>query len=182
MASSLPILRVGLGTDLHRLAPGRKLMLAGVEIPSPVGAVAHSDGDVVLHALVDALLGAMGGGDIGELFPDTDPRWKDADSTLFLSAALEKVKAAGFAVGNVDAVIHCQEPRLTAHKPLMRQRLAELLDIPTDRCNLKAKTGEKMDAIGEGKAIACTLVVGLVENTSKSQKVKTSKRQNRRIR
>ena len=151
--------RVGHGYDLHRLQPGPRLVLAGVVVSEDVRPVAHSDGDVVLHALVDALLGAMGWGDIGEHFPDTDPRWKGAPSRTFVETVYGKVRAAGHAVGNVDVTVLAERPTLKPFKPALRASLAALLGVPEDRVNLKAGTNEGCDAIGRGEAVAAHAVV-----------------------
>lgn len=153
--------RVGIGYDLHRLASGRKLILAHVPIEYEKGSVGHSDGDVVLHAVIDALCGAAGLPDIGELFPDTDPRYKDADSGNLLTEALKEIHQAGYAPVNVDVIIHAERPKLSPHKAAMRASLAGLLGLDVDRVNIKAKTGEGLAPIGTGEAIACTAVAGL---------------------
>jgi 2-C-methyl-D-erythritol 2,4-cyclodiphosphate synthase len=153
--------RIGLGTDLHRLVPGRKLILGGVEIPFDKGLAGHSDADAVLHSLTDALLGAAGLPDIGELFPDTDPRYMAADSRALLAEALALVRTQGWTVVNADLVIHAEEPRLSPHKEAIRRSLAALLGVPPERVGVKAKTNEGLDAVGRGEAIACTCVVGL---------------------
>ncbi len=153
--------RVGIGTDLHRLELGRPLKLGGVEIAFDRGLVGHSDGDVVLHAVTDALLGAAGLPDIGEQFPDTDPRFKDADSAALLGEANGMVAARGYAPVNLDVVIHAERPKLSDHKAAMRDRIAGLLKLPPDCVNVKAKTNEGVDAVGRGEAIGCTAVVGL---------------------
>lgn len=153
------ICRTGLGYDLHRLVPHRRLMLGGVHVPHHLGPLAHSDGDVVLHALCDALLGAAGLGDIGELFPDTDPANQGADSRRFLAAVRQRVAAAGYRVLNVDVVVHAQEPKLGPFKARLRQNLAELLELPPEAVGVKATTNEGLDAVGRGEAIACWAVV-----------------------
>lgn len=156
-------MRVGLGYDSHRLVPGRPLKLGGVEIPSPLGLMGHSDADVVLHAVVDALLGAAGLGDIGEWFPDSDPRWQGADSTLFVRETMTLLAKKGFQVCQADIIIVAETPRLGPHKQRIRQRLAELLALPLERINVKAKTNEGLDAIGRGEGIACQALVTLSE-------------------
>lgn len=153
--------RVGIGTDLHRLAPGRPLVLGHVPIEYDKGPVGHSDGDVVLHAVIDALAGAAGLPDIGEMFPDTDPAYKGIDSAKLLTAALLRVGEAGYAVVNVDVTVHAERPKLGPHKATIRAELARLLEIPGDAVNIKAKTNEGQDAVGRGEAIACTVVAGL---------------------
>jgi len=157
----LAIVRVGIGTDLHRLAEGGRLILGHVAIEHTHGPVAHSDGDVVLHAMIDALAGAAGLPDIGEMFPDTDPAWRGADSGVLLTATLAKVAARGYRVVNVDATIHAQRPKLGPYKTAIRAEVARLLGIPLDAVSIKAKTGEGLDAVGRAEAIACTAVVGL---------------------
>lgn len=161
-------MRIGLGHDTHRLAEGRPLILCGVKVAHPKGLVGHSDADVGLHALTDAILGAAGLGDIGDAFPDSDPRWKDADSALFLEAALERARAKGLAPANVDLILFAQEPKLGPLKDRMRQRLAELLGLPKEAVNVKAKTGEHVGHIGRGEAIACQAVALLVVRSSRS--------------
>ena len=151
--------RVGIGYDLHRLVRGRPLLLGGVAIPAERGLQGHSDADVVLHALCDALLGALGQPDIGELFPDSEPRWRDADSRQFVVEALRRVLAAGYQVGNVDVIIHAERPKLGAYKERIRESLAALLGLTADRVGVKAKTNEGIDAIGRGEAIACWVAV-----------------------
>jgi len=158
-------MRVGIGHDTHRLAEGRPLILGGVRIDHPRGLVGHSDADVVLHAVSDALLGAAGLGDIGDAFPDSDPAYKDADSRTFLEAALKRLNQAGWRVVNVDATIFAQEPKLGPVKGRIRQRLAELLGLPMDAVNVKAKTGEMVGHIGRAEAIACQAAV-LIERTT----------------
>ena len=154
--------RIGHGFDLHRLAPGPRLVLAGVTISDELRPVAHSDGDVVLHALVDALLGAMGWGDIGEHFPNTDPRWKDAPSRVFVETVYTKVRAAGYSIGNVDVTVLAERPKLKAFKPQMVDALAALLSVPREQVNVKAGTNEGVDAVGRGEAIAAHAVVLLL--------------------
>ncbi|MGE3315868.1 MAG: 2-C-methyl-D-erythritol 2,4-cyclodiphosphate synthase [Planctomycetaceae bacterium] len=151
--------RVGLGHDLHRLQAGREFVLGGVKIENPVGPIGHSDADVLLHALVDALLGAAGLGDIGEWFPDTDPKFAGADSTSLLSEALDEVRRRGWQVVNLDCTIFAERPKLTPHKPTIRRRLAELMEIAAESVNVKAKSGEKVGPIGRGEAIAADVVV-----------------------
>lgn len=154
-----PPIRIGHGYDLHRLQPGPRLVLGGVTVAGDVRPVAHSDGDVVLHALVDALLGAMAWGDIGDHFPNTDPRWRDAPSQVFLTSVYEKVRAAGYVVGNVDVTVLAERPKLKPFKPQMARSLADLLGVDPTQVNLKAGTNEGCDAIGQGEAIAAHAVV-----------------------
>jgi 2-C-methyl-D-erythritol 2,4-cyclodiphosphate synthase len=158
MNSPLPY-RIGHGYDLHRLQPGGKLMLGGVQVADTLSPIAHSDGDVVLHALVDALLGAMGWGDIGELFPNTDPRWRNAPSGLFVEEVFARITQAGLRVVNCDITILAEQPRLKDFKPAMRGRIAELIGVTPQDVNVKAGTNEGCDAIGSGEAIAAHAVV-----------------------
>ena len=153
------MIRVGSGHDTHRLVEGRPLILGGVAIPHARGLAGHSDADVVLHAVTDALLGAAGLGDIGDLYPDTDPRWKNADSRLFLSETLVKLNQLGWRVVNLDVTIFAQEPKLGPVKASIRDSLAELLGVPRDVINVKAKTGEQVGHIGRGEAIGTHAVV-----------------------
>lgn len=151
--------RVGLGHDTHRLAPNRALILGGVKIEHPTGLLGHSDADILLHAVTDALLGAAGLGDIGDAFPDTDPAHKDADSRLFLDQALARVRAAGWRVVNLDCTIFAQRPKLSPHKSAIRQNLAALLGLPVEAVNVKAKTGEQVGPIGREEAMSADAVV-----------------------
>ena len=155
--------RTGLGFDNHRLAPGRALVLGGLEIPSPVGEEAHSDGDVLLHALCDALYGAVGKGDIGEHFPDTDPRWKGRPSTLFLEEALGLVRGAGYRLVNLDATIFLEKVKLSPYKKKIAENIRSILnrfwDVEESAVNIKAKTMERCDAVGRGEAIQAQVVV-----------------------
>ena len=152
------MVRIGIGYDSHRLVPDRPLLLGSVTIPFDRGLLGHSDGDVVLHAVTDALLGAAALPDIGELFPDTDPAYQDADSAQLLRQALAKLAAKGYHPHNVDVVIHAERPKLSAHKIAMRTAMAALLGIDVDDVNVKAKTAEGLGDIGAGNAIACTAV------------------------
>lgn len=152
-------MRVGIGHDTHRLEEGRPLILGGVKIDHPRGLAGHSDADVVLHAVTDALLGAAGLGDIGDAFPDTDPAFKDADSRLFLSGALNRLKQGDWQVVNLDVIIFAQEPKLGLHKQRIRARIAELMNLEDSAVNVKAKTGERVGSIGRAEAIACQAVV-----------------------
>jgi 2-C-methyl-D-erythritol 2,4-cyclodiphosphate synthase len=152
-------MRVGIGHDTHRLAEGRPLILGGVRVEHPRGLVGHSDADVVLHALTDALLGAAGLGDIGDAFPDTDPAWRGADSALFLREALARLNRHGWRVVNVDVIVFAQEPKLGPVKAAIRDNLARLLGLAAGEVNVKAKTGEKVGHIGRAEAIACQVVV-----------------------
>ncbi|MCS7046418.1 MAG: 2-C-methyl-D-erythritol 2,4-cyclodiphosphate synthase [Gemmataceae bacterium] len=151
-------MRVGIGHDTHRLQAGRPLVLAGVRIPFERGLIGHSDADVVLHALTDALLGAAGLGDIGDAYPDTDAQYRDCDSARFVQETVLRLRHKGYHVVNVDVIVFAQEPKLGPFKAQMRQRLAELLALDVDAVNVKAKTGEKVGAIGRGEAIGCQVV------------------------
>jgi 2-C-methyl-D-erythritol 2,4-cyclodiphosphate synthase len=153
--------RCGIGYDLHRLEEGRKLMIGGIEIPFDKGSVGHSDGDVLSHALCDALLGAASLGDIGTHFPDTDPKWKGAPSLLFLEHARKLLETRGFSIVHVDAVVICERPKLGPHFPAMRGALAKTLAVGVDRISLKAKTNEGVGEIGRGEAIACHAIATL---------------------
>jgi 2-C-methyl-D-erythritol 2,4-cyclodiphosphate synthase len=148
--------RIGHGYDIHRLQQSGKLLLAGIEVADGISPIAHSDGDVVLHAVVDALLGAIGMGDIGEIFPNTDPRWKSAASRVFVEDAMKRVVSAGFAPVNMDVTILAERPKLKVFKSKMVQSLSDMV-----RCavNIKAGTNEGCDAIGRGEAIAAHAVV-----------------------
>jgi 2-C-methyl-D-erythritol 2,4-cyclodiphosphate synthase len=152
-------MRVGIGHDTHRLAEGRPLILGGLRIEHPRGLVGHSDADVVLHALTDALLGAAGLGDIGDAYPDSDPAFKERDSAFFVRDTLERLKSKGFQPVNVDITIFAEEPKLGPSKTLMRQKIAELVGLDADCVNVKAKTGEKVGAIGRAEAIGCQVAV-----------------------
>jgi len=154
--------RVGIGYDIHRLTEGSHLVLGGVGIPHDKGLVGHSDGDVVLHAVIDALLGAAGLPDIGECFPDTDPAYKDADSRELLADVVQRVRARGWVPGNLDMVVHAQEPKLSPHKIEIAGSIAKLIGLSAGAVSVKAKTNEGLGPIGEGLAIACTACVLLV--------------------
>jgi 2-C-methyl-D-erythritol 2,4-cyclodiphosphate synthase len=146
-------IRVGEGWDVHALVTGRPLILGGVHIPHTHGLLGHSDADALLHAITDALLGAAGLGDIGRHFPDTDPAFAGADSAVLLAEAARRVREAGWTVGNVDATIVAQAPKMAPHIPAMRERIAQVLGLGAERVNVKAKTAEKMGPVGEGRAI-----------------------------
>ena len=157
------MIRSGIGYDLHRLAAGRKLMIGGIEVPFDKGSVGHSDGDVLAHALCDALLGAASLGDIGTHFPDTDPKWKDANSLIFLEHARRLLDEKKFAIEHVDAVVITEKPKLGPHFPKMREALGRALGVPAEKIHLKAKTNEGVDAIGRGEAIAAWVVTTIAE-------------------
>jgi 2-C-methyl-D-erythritol 4-phosphate cytidylyltransferase/2-C-methyl-D-erythritol 2,4-cyclodiphosphate synthase len=153
-----PTSRIGTGYDLHRLVPGRKLLLGGVDIPSETGALGHSDGDVVCHAVTDALLGAVSAGDIGQHFPDTDAKWKDASSIAMLKQIVDVVRARGYEVANVDVVVILERPKLGAQRLRIAESLASALGVAADAVGIKAKTNEGVDAVGRGEAIAAHAV------------------------
>lgn len=150
--------RTGIGTDIHRLVPDRKLMLAGVEVPYGRGLLGHSDGDVVIHAVIDALLGAMVMGDIGTLFPDDDPQWKGADSSDLLHIVGQYLGDKKWEVVNIDVIVHAEEPKLTPHKGQMKRSIASVLVMDFNDVNVKAKTNEGLDAVGNGQAISATAI------------------------
>ena len=152
-------MRVGIGHDTHRLEAGRPLILGGVRIDHPRGLAGHSDADVVLHAVTDALLGAAGLGDIGDVYPDTDPAYRDGNSTVFVRETLARLTQYGWRPVNVDVIIFAQEPTLGPVKARIRRRLAELLALDPEAVNVKAKTGEGVGVIGRAEAIACQAVV-----------------------
>jgi len=151
--------RIGFGSDTHRLEKGRPLILGGVQIESDFGAVGHSDADALLHAVTDAIFGALALGDIGSHFSDTDERWKNADSLVFLAEAVRLMKQKGFSVVNVDSNINLEKPKLRPHINEMRENLARNLEIEIECVSVKAKTGEKVDAVGESRAIKTQAVV-----------------------
>ena len=151
-------IRVGEGWDVHQLVAGRKLILGGVEVPHVMGLLGHSDADVLLHAITDALLGGAGLGDIGRHFPDTDPRFRGADSSVLLAEAARRVRAAGWQIGNVDSTVIAQAPKLAPHIPAMCQRIAATLGLAEDQVNVKAKTAEKLGPVGEGRAMEARAV------------------------
>jgi 2-C-methyl-D-erythritol 2,4-cyclodiphosphate synthase len=154
--------RCGIGYDLHRLEASRKLIVGGIELPFEKGPVGHSDGDVLAHALCDALLGAAGLGDIGTHFPDTDPKWKGANSLLFLEHARKLLAEKNFVIEHVDAVVITEKPKLGPHFSKMREALAKSLGVSAEKIHLKAKTNEGVDAVGRGEAIAAYVVATLV--------------------
>jgi len=153
--------RVGIGYDLHRLEAGRKLIVGGIELAFEKGPAGHSDGDVVAHALCDALLGAAGLGDIGTHFPDTDPKWKDANSLLFLEHARKLLDEKQLTIEHVDAIVILERPKLGPHFPKMREVLAKSLNVVPEKIHLRAKTNEGVDAVGRGEAIASHVVATL---------------------
>jgi len=155
-------MRVGFGYDSHRVDASRPLMLGGIRIPDAPGLAGHSDADVLIHAIIDALLGAAALGDIGSHFPDTDPQWKGADSSVLLAAVVKEVRAAGWQIGNVDATVICEQPKLRPWIELIRNRLAEVMHIGAGRISVKGKTNERMDDVGAGLGIEVHAVAILV--------------------
>ena len=152
-------IRIGMGFDVHALVEGRPLILGGVTVPFEKGLKGHSDGDALLHAIADAMLGACALGDIGQHFPDTDPKFKDADSAKLLGEVKDLVSKKGYRPANIDANIIAEQPKLATHIEPMRRRIAEILDLAMENVSVKARTAEKFGAIGEGKAIAVQAVV-----------------------
>jgi 2-C-methyl-D-erythritol 2,4-cyclodiphosphate synthase len=153
--------RMGIGYDSHRLAAGRKLVIGGVELPSERGLDGHSDADVLAHAVIDALLGAAGLGDIGEHFPDSDERWRDADSMQLLAGVVDSVIAEGFEIVNVDCTVVMEAPKLSPHRQAIRERLAEVLGLDAGRVNVKASTGEGIGFVGRGEGVAALAIASL---------------------
>ena len=158
--------KVGFGYDSHRLAEGLPLVLGGVRIPSDRGCVAHSDGDAVIHALCDALLGAAALDDIGTHFPDTDPAYKGIDSTRLLQETVALLRTKGWRVNNADITIILEKPKLADHKPLMRTRLSQMMEVAEDAVCVKAKTNEKMGFVGAGEGVAVTAAVSIISLTT----------------
>lgn len=151
--------RIGFGSDIHRLVEGKKLILGGVEIPADLGAEGHSDADALTHAVTDAILGALALGDIGSHFSDTEERWRNADSFVFLRFTVGLMKEKGFRVGNLDSVVHLEKPKLRPFIDEMRENLAKILEIETNCISIKAKTGEGVDAVGECRAVKAEAIV-----------------------
>jgi 2-C-methyl-D-erythritol 2,4-cyclodiphosphate synthase len=162
---SLPTWRIGEGWDVHALVPGRKLIIGGVHIPHSQGLLGHSDADVLLHAITDALLGAAALGDIGRHFPDTDERFQGADSSALLKEAARRVQAAGFDIGNIDSTVIAQAPKLALHIPAMVQGIARTLGLADGQVNVKAKTAEKIGPVGQGLSIEARAVAMLFVRT-----------------
>ncbi len=161
-AAGAPALRIGQGWDVHALVPGRSLRIGGVEVEHPLGALGHSDADVLLHAITDALLGAAALGDIGSHFPDTDPRWRGADSAVLLGEVARRVRAAGWRVANVDSTVIAQAPRLAPYVARMAANVAAALEIDATQVSVKAKTGERLGFVGRAEGIAAQAIVLLV--------------------
>ena len=160
------MLKVGLGQDIHRLVEGRPFLLGGVELPARRGELGHSDGDALAHAVCDAVLGAAALGDIGTLFPPSEPAWKDADSMELLRSAFGMVKQAGWALVNLDCVVCCEEPKILPFRDRIRESLARALDVSVDRIFVKGKTGEGLGPVGNGEAVEA-LAVCLLENAER---------------
>lgn len=152
-------MRIGTGYDVHRLVEGRRLVLCGVEIPSELGLLGHSDADVAVHALMDAVLGALALGDIGKLFPDSDPQYKDADSMKLLSEVISRMEGCGFALGNLDITIIAERPKLAGHIPEMRRRLAEAFGCDISQVSVKATTEEGLGLAGQGIGAQATVLL-----------------------
>jgi 2-C-methyl-D-erythritol 2,4-cyclodiphosphate synthase len=165
-ATPPPWPRVGSGFDVHAFGPGDHVMLAGVRVPHAHGVVAHSDGDVLLHALCDALLGALALGDIGQHFPDSDPAWRGADSSRFVTHCVGLARERGYRIGNADLTLIAEAPRLKGHREAMTARVAALLEVPVTAVGLKATTTEKLGFTGRGEGIGAQAVVMLVPATS----------------
>ena len=157
-STNLPF-RVGEGWDTHILVPGRALMLGGIQVPHTMGLLGHSDADALLHAITDALFGAVGLGDIGRHFPDTDIAFKGADSAVLLGEAMKRVRAAGYELGNLDATVIAQAPKLAPHIPAMCERISAVLGVAPGQVNVKAKTAEKLGPVGQGLAMEARAVV-----------------------
>ena len=152
------MIRIGLGWDLHRLISGRRLILGGIELPFEKGEDGHSDGDVLFHAITDAVLGAAGLGDIGSFFPPEDPQWKDADSAKLLAAVMEKVRAAGWQIENLDCVVKLEKPKFIPYRQQVIESIARTLQIRPDQVFVKAKTGEKLPPVGTSEAVEASAV------------------------
>jgi len=159
------MLRIGLGRDLHRLVKGRRFLLGGVELPAKRGELGHSDGDALAHAVCDAILGAAALGDIGSLFPPSDPKWKDADSMALLRSVFDMVKQTGWTLVNLDCVVSCEEPKVLPFRDRIRQSLAQALEVSIDKVFVKGKTGEGLGPVGKGKAVEA-LAVCLLEKAA----------------
>ena len=156
-------MRIGFGTDIHRLVIGRKLILAGVHVPAPFGELAHSDGDVIYHASMDAILGALALGDIGKLFPDNDPQYKDIDSSLLFKKVVTLMKEKGYRINNIDVMVTLEKPKLKDYIVEMRNNIANILETSIDNVSVKAGTNEGLDALGRGEAVKAEVIVLLKE-------------------
>ncbi|MGI9055552.1 MAG: 2-C-methyl-D-erythritol 2,4-cyclodiphosphate synthase [Pyrinomonadaceae bacterium] len=157
-------MRIGFGNDIHRLEKDRPLILGGVKIESELGAVGHSDADALLHAITDAILGALALGDIGSHFSDNNEKWKNADSRIFLAEAVRMMKEKNYRVANVDSIINLEKPKLRPHIKKMRERIAHILEVELNQVSVKAKTGEMLDAVGKNLAVKAEAVVLLIKN------------------
>ena len=155
--------RIGQGFDLHRLVAGRKLILGGIEIPYEYGLAGHSDADVLIHAIIDALIGAVALGDIGKLFPDNDNKFKDIDSKILLKKVYQQISELGYQINNIDSTIILEQPKLRDYIDLMRASLAKVLDLRIDQISIKAKTSEKIGVVGRGEAAIAEAVVLLIK-------------------
>lgn len=155
--------RIGQGFDIHKLVEGRKLIIGGIEIDYPKGLLGHSDADVLIHSIIDALLGALALGDIGTHFPDNDPRYKNIDSTILLKETKELIEEKGYKINNLDNTIFAQEPKMKPYIPLIQEKLSQILEIDKDLISIKAKTMEGQDSVGEKKAISTQSVVLLIK-------------------
>ncbi len=155
---------VGIGNDLHRLEKGYPLIIGGIEIESEIGCVAHSDGDVLAHALIDSLLGAAALGDIGEWFPDTDPQYKGISSIILLQKVVAELSNQGYSISNIDAIIMLQTPKLSPYKEMIKYNIAEICSLPAERVNIKAKTGEKIGIIGKSEGIEALCIVEIIND------------------
>lgn len=155
-------MRIGTGFDIHKLVEGRKLILGGIEIPFEKGLLGHSDADALLHAMADAMLGALSLGDIGKHFPPTDLKWKDADSKIILAKVYEMIKNQGYKIANIDSNIIAEKPKMLEHIPSMKKTISKLLNVDESLISVKARSYEGLDSIGKGDAIACEAVVLLV--------------------
>ena len=156
-------MRIGFGTDIHRLVEGRKLVLAGVHVPAHFGELAHSDGDVIYHASMDAILGALALGDIGKLFPDNDPQYKDIDSSLLFKKVVTLMKEKGYRINNIDVMVTLEKPKLKDYIVEMRNNIANILETSIDNVSVKAGTNEGLDALGRGEAVKAEVIVLLKE-------------------
>ena len=156
-------MRIGFGTDIHRLVEGRKLILAGVHVPASFGELAHSDGDVIYHASMDAILGALALGDIGKLFPDNDPQYKDIDSSLLFKKVVTLMKEKGYRINNIDVMVTLEKPKLKDYIVEMRNNIANILETSIDNVSVKAGTNEGLDALGRGEAVKAEVIVLLKE-------------------
>lgn len=163
------MIRTGIGYDSHRLVEGRRLVLGGIDIPHDRGLLGHSDADVLIHALCDALLGAVADGDIGQHFPDNDPQWMNADSTVLLGRVVERLARTGWHILNTDATVIAEAPKLLPHIPAIRARLAEVMGVDVTRVSVKAKTNEGMDAVGRREGISAMSVVTVVRSAMQAR-------------